>query len=201
MREDWNTIKMRFGRRARTMLEEFANTRSGAEAFERFKRTWKPKDVWVGDENYFRTMQERVRETWENKKRGVESILVELWLGLHPDSWDEEGPRPQQLVHVDWKGGGLYMVPRNLNDMVWLTLLQNSRRLGICANRGTDPVCPTPYFIKYRPQQQFCSENCALPKQREHKLNYWKKNRDRIIRAKKSARKPSPNLQRDSKWK
>jgi hypothetical protein len=36
--------------------------------------------------------------------------------------------------------------------------------------------CPAPYFFAKRSSQQYCSDVCAVPAQRNHKTNWWKKN-------------------------
>lgn len=170
-----NTLVPRFGKRASTMLKDFANCLPNQAAFEQFKRKWERVSPlkWKSDRDGFLWSQGLVREIWEGKKKDIEGLQVMLGLGIEPrDYTAEEGERIlTPPIAVDWQAGQLVLSPRNLEDLMWLTLLQNSRRLGICADKNDG--CPTPYFLKYRPQQEFCSEACALPRQREFKRRWW----------------------------
>lgn len=157
------------------MLVGFANCPPDLAAFVQFKRKWEQLSPlkWKGDHNEFLWSQGLVREIWEGKKKGIERLQVMLGLGIEPaDYTAEEGERvPAPPIVVDWQAGQLVLRPRNLRDLVWLALLQNSDRLGICASRKDR--CSTPYFLKYRPQQEFCSAACAQPRQREFKRRWW----------------------------
>lgn len=173
MKGSRHNLAIRYGKRAAGMLVEFANTRPEPEAFERFRRRWEGHGLkWNGGEDEFRWEQHMLRETWEGKHPGLERRQIELCLGIATQAGEESvGPPP---IHVDWNEGSLFVAERNLNDLIWLTFLQHSRRLGICANKSRDDGCLTPYFIRYRPKQQFCSDACAKPRQRESKRRWWK---------------------------
>ncbi len=55
-------------------------------------------------------------------------------------------------------------------DQALLYLLKHAAACRRCRNSD----CPSPYFFAHRSRQQFCSEKCALPAQREHKRNWWR---------------------------
>jgi hypothetical protein len=157
------------------MLLDFVNCLPEPESFQRFKLKWDRVSElrWKGNHRHFLWAQRIVQEIWEGRKRGIEGMQVGSSLGLESgDYYAEEGERiGAPAVQVDWRAGQLILVPRNLEDVVWLTLLQHSRELAICGNRTGE--CPTPYFLKYRPRQKFCSDACALPAQREFKRKWW----------------------------
>jgi hypothetical protein len=160
------------------MLVDFANTRHEREAFERFNQRWweKTNMFWTGPvdslaESFFET-QQIVREIWEGKRQGNEESAVKHGLGL-------VFPRPEyagwsSLIEVVWSEGALRLDPRDLNDFIWLTLLQHNSQLAICANR--DGGCLTPYFLRRRPAYKYCSDACAKPAQRAFKLQWWNEN-------------------------
>jgi len=157
------------------MLVEFVNCRPEEAAFVRFKNKWERvgPQKWAGDHKDFLWSESLVRAIWEGRKKGIEGFQVMLGLGIQTEDTyaDENDLVPASPIAVDWDLGRLVLVPRKLEDVIWLTLLQQSRRLGICADK--DNGCPTPYFVKYRPQQEFCSDACALPRQREFKRRWW----------------------------
>jgi hypothetical protein len=51
-------------------------------------------------------------------------------------------------------------------------LLLQGTRPAVCANAN----CPGPYFFARRRSQKYCSEDCALPAQRQFKREWWAKN-------------------------
>jgi len=51
-----------------------------------------------------------------------------------------------------------------------LYLLKRAHQTRFCEN----PSCPAPYFLAGRSSQKYCSEDCALPAQREYKRRWWK---------------------------
>jgi len=175
MKNEPNTLAVRFGKHASRMLVEFANCLADSAAFIQFRRKWEQVSPlkWKGDHDGFLWSQGLVREIWDGKKKGMEGLQVMMGLGIEPaDHTAEEGERvPAPPIVVNWQAGHLVLRPRNLEDLVWLTMLQNSARLGICTSRKDR--CLTPYFLKYRPQQEFCSAACAKPRQREFKRRWW----------------------------
>jgi hypothetical protein len=42
-------------------------------------------------------------------------------------------------------------------------------------SRCRNEECPAPYFFAARRNQRYCSNDCALPAQREHKRQWWKR--------------------------
>ncbi|MDE3179055.1 MAG: hypothetical protein KGM47_05275 [Acidobacteriota bacterium] len=180
---------------------EFANCRPEPEAFERFKARWErvdPRLKWSGENKDFLRTQRILREVWEGRKKGIEGVQVAASLGLEigPNGhWADEGEYvPPQPLAVDWEAGSLFVIPQSLHDIVWLTLLQHSRQLAICANYRNDATngCQTPYFIRYRPRQKFCSDACALPSQRAFKRDWWSKHGEEWNRKRKRQRRAKP---------
>jgi hypothetical protein len=53
----------------------------------------------------------------------------------------------------------------------------------------TNPTCPTPYFIAKKRRQKYCSEDCALPAQREFKRAWWDAHGDAWRKARKASAK------------
>jgi len=155
------------------MLVDFANTRPDTAAFERFKNRFEsPHGLkWLGDEDDFRWSQGILRQVWEGKKKGIEALQVQLALGIKPDPHGESIGAPP--IHVDWEGSCLFVAPRHLRDLIWLTLLQHSNQLAICENLGGG--CQTPYFLRRKPADKYCSASCARPAQRAFKREWWRK--------------------------
>jgi hypothetical protein len=196
------TLALKFTEELAELLMDFANTRP--EDLERFEMKWSERvgRGWysgTGREDGAKTrleVQTLVRQIWEGKCQGSEGTLVEQGLSLRYPR-QEEGwyDTSQQLFHVQWDQGVVWPSPRDLGDYVWFSLLKYSQQLGICANK--DNECPTPYFIKKKPNQKFCSEVCALPSQREFKKQWfrvhgdeWRKKWQRKRkRSKKSAKR------------
>ena len=185
-----NTLEVRYNRQAAEMLFDFVNTRPEPEAFERFRRHWERYGLrWPGGEMTFRDSQNIVQQIWKGEKKGATGPQVAVSIGFL--SWINDGGEvvvhQQPPIGVDWDMGCLFLNPGKLDDLIWLTLLQHSRRLAICSNKDD---CLTPFFLKYRPQARFCSDACAKPSQRESKRRWWMKNRAEWLR--KHGKKKSP---------
>ena len=78
----------------------------------------------------------------------------------HPAFWSHSGPMTP-------------MPPPTPFEQAIDYLRKHVRRLACCGNLD----CPTPFFLNVRSSQKYCSEDCALPSQREHKRVWWTKNR------------------------
>jgi hypothetical protein len=59
--------------------------------------------------------------------------------------------------------------PPTAFEQVLRYLIQPNLRAYVCANGE----CPAPYFFGSRIGQKYCSEDCALPAQREFKRAWW----------------------------
>lgn len=172
-------LVINFNKKAARMLVEFVNTGSKTEQIEKFTTKW--RNLFglslPGRESDFLSMQGIVRSFWEGKKAGIEAMQIALSLGLWQSDYAEEG---EALISppfsVDTRRGALLLDPGDLGQLVWLTLLQHSRRLGICENAAGSSWCH-PYFIKYRARQKFCSDACAAPSKRDAKLKWWHEHR------------------------
>jgi hypothetical protein len=200
------TLALRFNEKAAELLTDFANMRP--DAFKRFEDEWseklgRPWYMGTGREAGAMTdpgeVQSLVREIWEGEKQGYEGAIVERGLSLLVPR-QEEGwfDTIQQLFRVQWDEGVVWASPRDLGDYVWFSLLKYSQQLGICANK--DNECPTPYFIRKKPNQKFCSEACALPSQREFKKQWFREHGDewrkKWLKKKKRSRKSAKNTRR-----
>jgi hypothetical protein len=172
-------LVIRFNKKAARMLVEFANTGPKTEEIAKFTTKWKGLFglKWPSGESSFLASQRIVRKYWQGMKKGIEGIQIGVSLGLRQPDYAEEG---EALISppfsVDAEGGALFLDPRDLEQFVWLTLLQHSRRLGVCKNPDGSSWCH-PYFIKYRARQKFCSDACAAPAKRDAKLKWWHENR------------------------
>lgn len=183
----------------RQLLVDFAN-----ERFPYFVKKWQWRRgmAWLGGEEEFKRAQDLVRAVWRGGEGGAMVVTTELGLAVPPD-WNIDGalsradeePNPLQRSHIyaDWDKGTLQLILMDLNEHVWMALLQESRHLAICKNSelGGTPggECSTPYFLKYRPQQEFCSEECAKPRQRETKRRWWDKHGKQWVKKRKRSRK------------
>jgi len=182
MKQIKHALAIRLGKRAARMLVAFVNARPDSDGIRQFERAWEP---WPGGEQAFLWVQSIVLKVWEGDKRGIEGFQIEAALGLHPQRDDDRPIEPP--ICVDWDTGSLLLTPTNLSEIVWLALLQHSKRLALCANRNND--CPTPYFLKWRPNQRFCSAECAEPDQREYKRRWWRDHGTEWRKAQKKTKK------------
>lgn len=190
---------------------------ANAPDFERFLKSWQWRGgmAWIGGQSEFNRVQDLVREIWRGEESGAYVVAKELGLGISPVGGDfgrdktadepglvpTEETRKRSHIYPDWGTGTLIVRLLDLNEHVWMTLLHESRRLAVCRNSplGGEPAgeCPTPYFLKYRPQQEFCSEKCAGSRQKESKRRWWKNNgkqwldKRRKTKAQKSSAKRS----------
>ena len=165
------SLAVRLTEKAAEFLSDFANTH--AEDLDRFESKWEQAAPlgWSGGVEAFVATQQIVRSIWERRMQGHEAQLISRGLGLDFPRQEYQDSSLAQLVRVDWEGSFFWLSTRDLNDLIWISLLQYSRRLAICAN--LDNGCPTPYFIRSKPNQRFCSDACARPAQRAFKRKWW----------------------------
>jgi len=189
-----NTLAIRYTEAGADLLLDFVNTRSEREAFDRFNERWyeKTSHVWVGEIENFVATQQRVREIWEGKKHGDEASIIKWALVRRPEYEDSSW---YSFIEVGWEEGTLKVRPRDLNDFIWLLLLQYSSQLAICANR--EGGCVTPYFIRKRPGYKYCSDVCAKPAQQAFKRQWWNEHgeewRQERLRKKRRRKQKSAN--------
>jgi hypothetical protein len=176
-------VHPKFNKLATEMLVEFANTRSGPEAAEYFQRKWtKRLGLSWGDSWRFENVQGNVQRIWKGSNRNP-ATMMSINLGFNGDG------EVRVPIVVDWNRGMLTIEPHTLDQLIWLILLQYSARLGICENHGNGGDCVTPYFLKYRPKQRFCSDPCTAPARRESARLWWSREGDKWLakrRGKKS---------------
>lgn len=192
-------LKYRLPAWTRQLLVDLAN-----ERFPYFLKKWGGRGLmlWLDGEKEFNRVQELVRAVWRGEESGAMVVTKELGLAVPPDwkidgvlsrSDDEPNPLQRSHIYADWDKGTLQLILMELNEHVWMALLQESRHLAICKNSelGGTPggECSTPYFLKYRPQQEFCSEECAKPRQRETKRRWWDDHGEEWLAKRKRSRK------------
>jgi hypothetical protein len=184
----------RFRKGAAKTLIEFVNTRPETEAYERFLAKFAynepdrpPVHPWSGSEAEFRDVQEKMRAIWEGRKGSAPNLHFNQHLGFVPPPKGQAPLRPPFMT--DWKSGIIHIQISHLNQALWLILLQYSRQLGICENHTRFQDCPSPYFIKYRPNARFCSEECAATAKREAKRRWWDKHRSQVAISKEKRTK------------
>jgi hypothetical protein len=172
----------RFRKGAATLLTEFMNTRPETEAYKRFIAKFASNDVdrplvheWSGSETEFRDVHRKMRAIWERREGSAPNLHFNQHLGFVAPARGQEPVRAPFMT--DWKNGIIHINIRHLNEALWLILLQYSRQLGICENHTRFQDCPTPYFIKYRPNARFCGQACAATAKREAKRRWWNKHR------------------------
>jgi hypothetical protein len=174
-----HVLAIKFNRKAARMLTEFVNMAPEPPVISRFVNKWQGLFglKWPGSQSDFPDTQRIIRSFWRGKKRGIEGLQIGLSLGLEPPNYAEEGePMIKPPFTVDFETGSLYLTPHNLNQLLWLTLLQHARSLGICQHAGGHGWTH-PYFIKYRREQKYCCNPCAAPAKREAKRRWWNQNR------------------------
>jgi hypothetical protein len=168
-------VKIAVPKWASKMLFDFANTPSRQYFVQKW--LWRELLPLSEEPEAFRKLQEIVRNIWRGTASGEYEVSRRLGLG----KYGRERRYGLSPLNIDWKKSNLYFGASDLNEVLWFTLLHYSKDLGICANekseRNPEGTCDTPYFLKYRPQQQFCSEICAGPAHREAKRRWWKEHR------------------------
>jgi hypothetical protein len=169
-----HVLGINFNRKAARMLVELVNMTPEPAPISKFVSKWEGLFglQWPGSQSDFPETQRIIKSFWQGKKRGIESFQIGLSLGLEPH--DGEPIKPP--FTVDFETGGLYLTPHDLRQLLWLTLLQHARNLGICQHAGGHGWTH-PYFIKYRREQKYCCNPCAAPAKREAKRRWWNQNR------------------------
>jgi hypothetical protein len=157
---------------------EFANVRDdGADAFI---RRWGPLFTHA---KLFDQMavgwRDVVRAAWRGDEKALASI--QKWVNS------------QMFTSLQFTEGRLECAPRDLMGSIFILFLRDhlSGKTTICEN----PDCISPYFVKRRPRQRFCSDECSSYGQRNAANKWWREHgtqwRERRKRkAKPNRRKP-----------
>jgi hypothetical protein len=152
-----------------------AKANAWGRTFSAFRRKWEgPNCFWILN-SPAQTIA-AMRAIWSGKLED-QAIVAEIsgWLRLgERQSWEWARLQPEESldgppIHVDLDAGTVVLLPRTVDEALWIGLLQNYKKLAVCENQD----CPHPYFLRYRPKQLYCSEKCALPSQREFKKRWW----------------------------
>ena len=120
-----------------------------------------PEDVPV---IFIHTLKARLRATWRapdqrSKLYGVYWIM-RMFVPIPKNSWET------LLQNND------YFTPEpSPFEEALLNLINDSDLAKVCGN----PDCPAPYFFATRPNQKYCTLECAKPAMRRAKLRYWNK--------------------------
>jgi hypothetical protein len=157
-------------------LEEFANTRSDAQAWEHFQRRW-PTFFPAAEYDRAKTSGDSVRnypEILDRVWRGYESGSVFALLGIGVEAWRPANEDPPPPIHripaqffANWDEG--VFVYRGLSDFqnaLYLLFLE-SWRARVCEHCGNK-------FIAKRAAQRYCTTDCSENMQRELKRTWWK---------------------------
>jgi hypothetical protein len=175
MREN---VEIRTSQEAAQILIDFAN----APSYEDFRNKWFIAGLrhWTRGEAEFRRVQQLIRKVWHGQEDAGEQVALNLGLSLQSGYGQREfhpakSSKLRPPVFVDTERRTLYVFDRDLNELIWLSLLKHSNKLSICANTSTEYKCKTPYLIKLKPKQRFCSEFCSAPSQKKYKEEWWEK--------------------------
>lgn len=152
------------------LLREFVNLRDRDAAARFIRRYGVPRPEYGEDECLW--ARDLFRKIWERKhtdEKIEEQLELLLGIYIHRKGSKEYYERP--ALRVDWNRRSIRTVPRDLLDLIVVTLLVNAKRLRLCANQE----CPARYFVARRTDQRYCPGDCAQLAQREHKQAWWAK--------------------------
>jgi len=161
-----------WAKRGRDILIELANLRD--DSCPRFRRRFPMLDVSIRKEDsailHFRDQLQRL---WRREKEQDRFAPLHEWL-------NHSCMNRQQTWGVASNADGTYSV-EPMYTILALTLgLAASvwqAKMAVCEN----PDCLQKYFLRGRRTQRFCDrEVCAAYGQRQHKLKWWKENRQEV---------------------
>lgn len=131
---------------------------------------WEPLVISKDKPDLVQLARRGIAHAWRGPTTLVRevSLLRLIGLYLHHDPEPpgiELFPLGQKAEYQTW------LVDQSVDGflLVLLRALHIVEQMRYCAN----PTCPTPYFIAKKRRQKYCSEECALPAQREFKKAWW----------------------------
>ncbi len=166
------------------MLREFVNIQDEKGAV-RFVNKWgqlrkdHPPEKLVWASKLFKKIWNQELSTAE-----IEDQL-ELVLGMNVIEQNGEHVYLRPAMGVDWTGSRIRVKVRDLFDSLAVTLLVNSKRLRICANKA----CPARYFIARRSDQKYCPGDCVQIGQAESKKRWWKESGGEWLQSRKKSKR------------
>jgi hypothetical protein len=174
----------------REVLVELANLRD--DSCSRFRKAFPMLDVSSPahlDDGVILRLREQLQILWRREKEEDPAIYLNGWL--------IQSSKSRLLKWVVWSNSdGTYTVAPNYGILSLLLAFATSAwqaKMAVCKN----PDCLRKYFLKSRNTQRFCDNDaCLAYGQRQHKLAWWEKNRDkwkrsRVSRSERSLRKRS----------
>jgi hypothetical protein len=197
--------------RAQAFFEDLANLRDGDDALARFELKFAavlPAKMKRRSPQELREMPPDLRALIDPRYEFSEVFVLRqavrtIWQA--PDRRTKEW-RIFRLVEETVLGdtypsGGEFGVlgkiaplpPPSLFEQACDHLRDHCHRLTQCNN----PACPSPFFFARRLSQRFCSEDCALPAQREIKRRWWTEHGTNW-RRRRAAKKKKPRRARGS---
>jgi len=184
-------LAIRLAKQATRMLIDFANCSAEEEGFKWFKRRWVRPHVdgleWLGGFKEFQIVKSIVQRIWEGKLLTGDTQVL-MYLGFIP--FDDSDTTRWPPVHVDLKLGEISLRAKNFTQLILITAIQNSHRMGFCSNHDRPEIgCITPCFIKYRPNDRYCSSDCGAPARRVAKKKWWDEHGEDWRRSRKMKRK------------
>jgi hypothetical protein len=161
-----------WAKRGRATLIELANLRD--DSCERFRRRCHMLHISVKeDDSVILHFRDQLRRLWRKEKEEDRVAPLHEWL-------DHSRVNGQQTWSVATNSDGTYSVEPRYSILPLTLALSASvwqAKMGVCEN----PSCSQKYFLKDRRTQLFCDrEVCAAYGQRQHKLNWWNKNRKKL---------------------
>ena len=134
------------------------------------KQDWEPVMISQDRSDLVQLARHGLAHAWRGPTTLVREVSVLRLIGLylHNDP-DPPGtdlfPFGQKAEYQTW------LVDQSVDGflLVLLRALHIVGQMRYCPN----PTCPTPYFIAKKRRQKYCSEECALPAQREFKRAWW----------------------------
>lgn len=113
------------------------------ELRDRLRQIWKSHDQYTADWRVF------LLQNALHGKMGISTNAVD---NLHMDDTGPLPPPPKAPIN---------------QALTWLR--KKFANLKLCANEA----CTTPYFVRAKGKQRFCSSTCAEIAQKEHKAKWW----------------------------
>jgi hypothetical protein len=153
------------------ILIELANLRDDNDACMRFRRLFRFDRSIEKYDSTILHFRDQLRMLWRKEKEEDRIGVLHDWL-------NHACVDGQQTWSVGSYADGTYAVePRYTNFPLALALAASAwqPKMAVCEN----PDCPQRYFFKGRRTQRFCDRPmCAEYGQRQHKINWWRKNRE-----------------------
>lgn len=164
----WGLLNLRVDDRKRqaAFLREFADLLPKNQLFA---SEWEPLVIPFEESKLVQVAQRGLAYAWRGPTPLVREVailhLIGRYLQFAPEPRGELFPLDQKPEYRTW------LVDQSVDAFVLVLLraLHIAEKMRYCAN----PTCPTPYFIAKKRRQKYCSEECALPAQREFKKAWW----------------------------